>query len=199
MQVDCAATCGDTALADIGFDIGAEAIVDRQLFALFDVAQGEVQNMLGYDAGFEVGFAAMVDEFGTAAADAAVDGPVGVEGEEVVKLRRIRTPLGLTTIDLLAGVLNHFAVLEHRFACIEAPAMDLRLCDLKLELGELGIDGWGCGHGQLWWRGSALSAWIAASGTPSRQGLEIVLCGGLLRTLAAQKNDADQHQTSQAR
>lgn len=66
----------------------------------------------------------MVDEFGPAAADGAVDGPVLVQREQVVELG-LGAALRFPPVDSLAGVLDYFVARRDARGGINPPAVNL--------------------------------------------------------------------------
>lgn len=81
--IDCAAAVGCAAAAFVTRTVGGKAIVDRKLFSFADGTGAEIQDMVAArTTGDEIWAAGMIDYFGAAAVDAAVDVYVVVQAKE---------------------------------------------------------------------------------------------------------------------
>lgn len=96
--------------------------------------------------GAQIRIAGVIDVFGSAAAHRAIDGPIIVQGEEIVHGARIALP-GFGAADALSGVLDDFAASRDGLFGEDAVAVDGRRSDaepeadmLRIETRKLGIE-----------------------------------------------------------
>ena len=139
-QVDRAAAVWQAATADDTFLIFGETVVEREFLARLDVPEREIKNVASDDAGFDVGFAGVIDEFSTAAAFGTVDIPIGVKSEEAVDLVRFGAALALFTAYELAGVFEDLAALGDAFQRKNTPAVNLAGAHLEAKVAVLRND-----------------------------------------------------------
>jgi len=85
--------------------------------------------------GAEVGVAGVIDVFGSAAADRAIETPVAVDGEQVDEIGRFGAALGLLAADAFAGVLDDLALGRDALAGVDAPTMNFGLGNAQLKAG----------------------------------------------------------------
>jgi hypothetical protein len=81
----------------------------------------------------------VVDDFGAAAAECAVQRPIVVKGEEVSDWS-IAAPLGLAPADALARLLDDFAAGGDGLLGVDAALMDSGFADGELKLGVPWVD-----------------------------------------------------------
>lgn len=96
------------------------------------------------DPGAQIGVAGVIDVLGSAAAYRTIDGPIIVEGEEIVHGARIALP-GLGTADALTGVLDDLAAAGDEFFGEDAVAVDGRRSDAEAETDVLRVEARGLG------------------------------------------------------
>src|SRR5438094_5475322 len=126
--------------------VPVKVVVDRQLLALGNPAPAEVEDVSPQNAGGQVRITRVIDELGARPADAAVEGPVTVQLEEVFG---ILAPLLLVAVDPLPRVFEHLASGRDRLACVHAPPMNSRAADAQAKAGIPGVDGWSVIGGRL--------------------------------------------------
>ena len=141
-QVDGPAARGCATRASDLADLLRESIVDGQFFAGLDRAPADIENVPFEDSSSQVGIATMVDDFGAAAADRAVQRPVIIQGEQVGEIS-LTSFLCLAPADPLAGVFDDFVVGRDLFERVDTALMDLGLADFQPEIRVPGIDGRG--------------------------------------------------------
>ena len=118
-------------------------VIDGQLFSLSDGPFAYTQDVAVPDDRPDVGIATVIYVLGTAAADRAVERPVFVQGEKVdhAPLFFAAAPR-LFPADTFAGVFQHLAASRDVLRGVDAPAVNLRGFDLKLEICIVLIDCW---------------------------------------------------------
>ena len=105
-------------------------VIDRDLFAGFNVAQGDEQDMAVENLHVGVGLAGMIDVVGAVAIAAAVETPAIVDGADA-QLGSAGPAIRFGISDLLAGVLRDLSPAFERSDCKAAPADDRRFPDCQ--------------------------------------------------------------------
>src|SRR5579875_3645454 len=82
----------------------------------------------------------MVDVLGAGAADGAVEGPIGIEREQISEFAQVGAALGFAAADALAGVFDYLFAGGDKLGRIHAPAVDLRAGEPHAETGVSPID-----------------------------------------------------------
>lgn len=96
------------------------------------------------DPGAQIGVAGVIDVLGSAAAYRTIDGPIIVEGEEIVHGARIALP-GFGAADALSGVLDDFAASRDGLFGEDAVAVDGRRSDAEAETDVFRVEARGLG------------------------------------------------------
>src|SRR5271163_3062446 len=114
------------------FHVFRKVVVHRQLFARFDRAEAHIQDVPLHDAADQIRRATVIDDFGSAPAGRAIDGPISVHSEKV----RTHAPvalLRLTPVQAFSGIFDDFPVGGNGYFGIYAISMDLRSSNRQLE------------------------------------------------------------------
>jgi len=140
-DVDGSPAFGRAAITGNLLDVFRKVIVDGELFAFSNVAFCHVKNVAFGDQGTDVGVAAVIDVFGTAAAYRAIQGPIIIQCEQVNhRTLFIATPPRFLSIDAFAGVFNYLAISGNAFAGKEAVAVNAAALDIQLVLSEIRVN-----------------------------------------------------------
>ena len=95
----------------------------RQLLAATDVAVAHIEDVPLEVPRAQVRVATVIDDFGAAAADGAIERPIIVQREKV-RYRSFAAPLGFLAIDLLAGVFDDLSSCRYGFYGVYAAAVN---------------------------------------------------------------------------
>jgi hypothetical protein len=141
LAVDRAATFRRAAPAANLARFCVEFVIVGQLFPALDPASAEQEDVAADDSLPQIRIAAVIDEFGAAASDGAVNHPAAIQFEEVSLLAGFSAQHGavaadrLALGDSLAGVLDNFSIRGDRLGREDSAAMDARAADAELETG----------------------------------------------------------------
>jgi hypothetical protein len=116
-------------------DVFVEIVIHGQFLAGLDGAQAHVEYMTSHDAAHQIGIAAVIDDLGPTAAHSAIEGPIGVDGEQIGVVA-IATNLSLFSVQALAGVLDHFTIGRNTFTGEHSITMNPGAPDQELKTGE---------------------------------------------------------------
>ena len=116
-------------------DIFIEVVIHGQFLAALNGAQAHVEYMTSHDAAHQIGIAAVIDDLGPTAAHSAIEGPIGVDGEQIGVVA-IAANLSFFSVQALAGVLHHLTIGRNTLTGEHSITMNPGAPDEEPETGE---------------------------------------------------------------